>query len=292
LTRLDAARTYLELGIIAAARRDFSGAGSSFRRALRLEPTLTLPDTAGPDVVSAFSRVVKEAPPEAVQVSVGFEQLAGGEKLQVTARTNGQADGLTKSLLIEGGGLARRHALSDDNLQFVEDVPPPKECVTINASILDEYENRLWPNVAETRVCPPQGPLLEAATVNPNPESKAATATPDTTTRPIPAYVWIGVTVTGGLTALTGVFGVFSLNTRDEYHQIRDDPTYSLKQKADLRDRTVAQQNLATAFGIGAGSAAVATLVLYFTRPRVAAKPAAVLTLNPSAPGLALSGHF
>jgi hypothetical protein len=295
LTRTDAARTYLELGIIATARRDPAGAALAFRRALRLEPTLRLPSTAGPDVVAAFSRLISQTPPEPVKVSVRLEELADGRSLEISADAGGHTDGLTRSLLIEGGGLLRQRDLSEEPVRFIEDIPPLVECVTISASVLDEHQNRLWPHVAQIRVCPrasARAAAADAAKTEQRPNTTLKAPTPPVVSRPIPVYVWIGATVTGGLAAMTTVLGVAALDKRDEYHQVRNDPDRNLQGKAVLRDRAIAAENLATASGIAAGSAAVATLVLYLTRPRVAARPEAFLTLNATVPGLSLSGHF
>ncbi len=56
LKRRDVARTYLQLGIVATAKRADDPAQAAFRRALALEPSLTLPDSAGPHIGEAFDQ--------------------------------------------------------------------------------------------------------------------------------------------------------------------------------------------------------------------------------------------
>ena len=56
LSRTELARVHLSSGVIAAARRDSDSALAGFRRALSLDPDVTLPGSAGPHVAELFEQ--------------------------------------------------------------------------------------------------------------------------------------------------------------------------------------------------------------------------------------------
>lgn len=295
VSRADVARLYLELGVLAAANDQRDEAGLCFRRALRLEPTLVLAETAGPHVVAAFAlaeRSVLASPP--LRVSVRFVRPALRGELEVTVEVQGESDGLARGVVLDGGGyLAVRRNLEGSRTTFVEQLPAVTgACEPISASVVDEHGNRLWPELAQIDACPATARSVQAPAANEalfRPSLVRTAAGPET---PVPVQVWIGAAATGGLVLATTVFGLVALDRRDYYHEARDNPELPWFEKAELRERASRAERTATILGVASAIAAGATVALYLTRSRP--RTAVGLVASPSS-GTALaavSGHF
>src|SRR6185503_11995815 len=88
LSRSEAAETYLELGIVETARGKKTAGGSALRRALKLAPASSLPDTAGPHVRDVFAEAMQQAPLEPLVVAVTLSPV-GDRGLAISARVTG-----------------------------------------------------------------------------------------------------------------------------------------------------------------------------------------------------------
>src|SRR5580765_2531451 len=106
LGRLAAARVYLHLGIVAAARHDDGAAARAFDLGLALDPELELPAFAGPHVARPFARArarASAAPPLAVAAHVGRGHEA--HELDVRVVVSGDRGGLLRRVRVRGGSL-------------------------------------------------------------------------------------------------------------------------------------------------------------------------------------------
>jgi hypothetical protein len=297
LGRAEAAETYLELGIVETARGDVALGASALHRALKLDPALRLPDTAGPHVRQAFREALKRAPLEPLVVSVTLSP-AGANRVEVSARVVGDPDRIARKLLIEGEGLRRVHELGSEELRVTEPIElGTKPCVTLVATVLDEFANRLWPSVATSRVCSSErgGQTLRdpAVSVGSGNRTNGSRVPPnDSGKRPVPASVWIGATVTAGLVGVTSLLGIMALDRKSEYDRARKDPNFELRALAELRERAVRTSDMATVAGAAAAAAGITTGVLYFTRPRTEGARTARIAPSLAPAGLVATGQF
>jgi hypothetical protein len=297
LSRSEAAETYLELGIVETARGDTAAGNSALRRALKLEPALRLPDTAGPHVRQIFAEAVKWAPRERLFFSVSLSP-AGAGRFAVSAQVKGDSDRIARKLLIEGEGVRRGYALESGGIRTTDRVEWGTEpCVILVATVLDEFNNRLWPAVATARVCASaQGQeTLPAAPASLRPSDRTSpsqSATVGSGNRPVPTSVWIGATVTAGLVGITGLLGIIALDRRSEYHRARDDSAVDLRTRAEMHESAVRMADMATVAGAAAAAAGITTGVLYLTRPETpgARRLPPGASLSPS--GLVVRGQF
>jgi hypothetical protein len=292
LGRRDVARVHLELGIIAAARANESLAERAFVRALRLEPSMELPPSAGPHVASAFQRAKDRVSGEpGLEVSVTFERV--DSELEVRVAPQGSPEGLIDGVEVKTTSVRRK-------LRFEKAEPPFRvrmelasgTCDALTVTVTDDHGNPLWPDVARFEPCPArQAALPPAESARPPAAIVQAPMSPkpDEPERPVPTYVWIGTVATAGLAITTMVVGIGALDKTDEYNAKVDDPDLSEESKRDLRESAQNAQTRATVLGITTGVVGVATLVLYFVRPEA---PKVTAFVAPGTAFVGVDGRF
>jgi hypothetical protein len=290
LDRAEAAETYLELGIVNIALGNGAAGAAALRRALKLEPALTLPDTVGPNVRDVFAEAKKQAPLEPLAVSVALS--AGVRELGISARVSGDSERIVRRLVVEGEGLRRTFDLGPEELRKTERVElGTARCVTLVATVQDEFGNRLWPAISTARVCATEEAAAAPGEVAPGKQPGGSPASPSSGERPIPASVWISGSVTVGLIGITTVLGITYLDRRSDYEETREtDPdSRDLEQMHQSADR---MGDMATVAGLTAGAAAITTAVLYLTRPRAEGAHAARVQVGLSPVSVLISGKF
>src|SRR5262245_33578355 len=247
LARPEAARVYLQLGIVSSAKRDAAGAEAAFRKALRLDGDLRLSPSAGPHVVTTLARaktsVSSGAPIDPV---VSLTSVPGKGEVSVETQARKDEDGLVRRLSVRIGEERESRDLGEAPLSYTIALPVTvTACATATASLLDEYGNELWPAVASAEVCRPP-PLALAP-----PEAKPAAAAVSRATgaapaevvtaksaersRPVSRWVWVATAATAAAAVGTTVLGIVALDRRDEYHgSLSDGSTYEQQRK--MRD--------------------------------------------------------
>ena len=259
LKRRDVARTYLQLGIVATAKRADDPAQAAFRRALALEPSLTLPDSAGPHIGEAFdqAKAVMARSPR-LAVSAHLTEVPNRPEIWVDAQISGDSEGLVRRLRVDADGVPHLRDLHEASLRFLESLPKTlSRCTAISVDALDEHGNELYPGVARTEVCPAspvQGEIVTA------PPEAAPSNAPTKNARPVPAHVWTLAAVTGAAAVATGVLGTVALGKAHAYNDNAN------KGQAE-RDTALGAEHRATAAAILTGVAGAATLLFYVTRP-------------------------
>jgi hypothetical protein len=271
------ARVYLQLGIIASARRNSADAAEAFRRALCLDGDMALDKSAGPHVAETFARVKSALPPAAAFVPViTLGAVSGRGELSVEAAPKPSA-GPARRVSVRMADLREERDLGADPIRFSLPLPGSiKGCVTATAAVLDEFGNELWPAVASQDVCrsPPEPPLASAskplrpsALAAPSPSVPASDVLskkmpPSPAPRPIPRAVWVVAAMTGAAAVGTAVLGMVALERGDDYND-RLGGTATYDQQRQLRELAVTAQKRATAGAIVTGVLSVATVVLY-----------------------------
>jgi hypothetical protein len=282
LDRSRAARVYLQLGIVGAARHDDESAVFAFGRALALDPALELPAFAGPHVVRPFQRAREEAraaPAVRIAARIGRGRVDGEIDVRVTV--GGDRTALARRVRVRGGSCQEVRDIGEGELRLSAVCPEIlRACVAFTAGVLDQYGNELWPAIGAATLCPP----LPAVAVAPVPQSAPAPApatavasTADAVlsgrpapapalARPTPGYVWATGALAGALAVTTGVVGGVALSRRDDYESRRDDPGVPYETKVGLHDRAASAEQWATAAFVATGAAALTTIVLYLMR--------------------------
>jgi hypothetical protein len=293
LGRGGVSHAYLELGIIASARSDPLQAERSFSLALRLEPSTVLPASAGPHVTAAFERAkqrVDQEPP----LRVRAELYRGPSAVDIRLWVEGPSEELVHALVVTGPGFRRALPIGDRRA-LLETLPlSAGACIELSASITDENGNVLFPDLARAEPCPrsASSEAEVAARVSPPPRPKGDIRSTSTrASRPIPAYVWAGASVTVVLGALTTVFGVRAIHANSDYEAARDDPNQSDETKKALHDEAEDAELAPNVLGAATAVTAGATLVLYLTRPS-ARSVAIAPRLGPREAGMVLVGGF
>ena len=276
LTRQEVARVYLQLGVVASARRDAAGAEDAFRNALRLEGDLSLHASAGPHVAQTFARVKASMPSSSSPGPViALTSAAATGELSVEAAARTRDDGLARRVTVRIADLTEARDLGPDPVRFSLSLPASVDgCATATASLLDEFGNELWPAVAAKEVCRPPplvpassvaGPLPASATVarkSPPPSSEMLSMTPPPSARPISRAVWVGAATTGAAAAATAVLGFVALERREDYDNNLGG-TATPDQSRQLRDLALTAEHRATVAAIVTGILAATTAVLY-----------------------------
>jgi hypothetical protein len=278
LDRARAARVYLQLGIVAAARHDDESAVFAFGRALALDAALELPAFAGPHVVRPFQRAREEAraaPAVRIAARIGRGRLDGEIDVRVTV--GGDRTALARRVRVRGGSCEEVRDVGEGELRLSAVCPEIlRACVAFTAGVLDQYGNELWPAIGAASLCPPLPPV----TVAPVPQSAPAPATTlavatkadavrssaPAPARATPGYVWATGALAGALAVTTSVVGGVALSRRDDYQRRRDDPAVPYDTKVDLHDRAASTEQWATAAAVATGAAALTTIVLYLMR--------------------------
>jgi hypothetical protein len=278
LARRAVARVYLQLGIVAAARRDSAGAREAFRNALRLDSALTLHPSVGPHVAEAFARVRASMPPEAALVpEVALNTLPGRGELTVEAAARPADDELARRLSVRIADLREARDLGPEPIRFTLPLPGSvDQCATVTASVLDQFGNELWPAVVSKDVCRPAPaapvsfgddgparPTLVAPRPATPPANALSTATTATTTgRGAPPAAWITAAMTGAAAAATAVLGVVALERRDDYDRSLRSMA-PVDQSRQLKELALTAEHRASAGGIVTGALAVTSVVLF-----------------------------
>jgi hypothetical protein len=256
LTRQELARVHLSSGVIAAARRDSEGALAGFRRALSLDPEVTLPGTAGPHVAALFEQARSDSAERLAVVASGAEP-APGSAARIGVRLVRDPEKLAKRLRISSGSF-RDERLLPPSEHALEVPPPASGCSDVSAELLDSFGNRVWSSPEPiARVC-----AAEAATPPSSPPAQVAEAE-----RPIGTPIWVGVALTGVGVVATGVFGVIALDRRAEFHDANADPGQTEAERNVLRDDASDAARTATIAAIATGVVGATTLTLYLLRP-------------------------
>lgn len=261
LTRAEAARAYLALGVVASARRAVGKAEPAFRRALTLEPDLALPAWVGPHVVASFeaARAALRSSPAPTPPRIRLVPISGAPRLRIWI--DGRGDGPVHRVVVRVAGVREVHDLGTEATTHEMPLPPRLAgCANATAGFADEYGNELWPLVASTEVCRPT-PAAPCVTQTPAPEP------PRSTFRSPERAMWTAGALTGGLVLTAGVLGWVALERRHEYHQSLDAMATVGEQQRLMEHASTAEQR-ATFVAVAAGVLAVATTVLYFIRRR------------------------
>jgi hypothetical protein len=274
LGRRDVARVYLQMGIVASAKRDTAGAETAFRRALRLDGDLHLSPSAGPHVVTTLARAkaaVSSAAP--IDPAIVLTSPAGSGALSVETPARKDDDGLVRRLSIRIGEEREVRDLGEAPLRFTVALPDAvTACATATASVLDEFGNELWPTAASAEVCRPAPvpgpvkPTTETAALRPRPGATSSTEMVETKraapSRTVSRAVWVAAAATVAAAVGTTVLGLVALERRDDYNaSFNDGSTYD--QQRHLRDAAATAEHRATGGAIVTGVLAITTLVLY-----------------------------
>jgi hypothetical protein len=283
LVKQDVARVYLQLGIVAAAKRDTAGAAAAFRKALRLDGDLRLSSSVGPHVIAAFSRAKEALPPSTpADSSVVLTPAADTGELAVEAPAR-KDDGLARRVAVR---IADKNVVRDLGaapLRFSLTLPASVEaCATAAASLLDEYGNELWPRVASAEVCRKPAPSLALARNDTASVSAAVSATvvaPPVSIAPPAAVVssktaapsrsvsratWVAAAATGAAAVGTTVLGIVALERVNEYNDSLSN-SGTPEQQQRLRDLASTAQHRATGGAIVTALLAVTTVVFYIS---------------------------
>jgi hypothetical protein len=275
LKRSEIARVYLQLGILSSAKRDATRAEAEFRRALRLDADLRLSPSVGPHVAANLARakaaLASSSPVDPVVV-LKATPGSGGLSIETSARRD--EDGLVRQITLRIGDAREIRDLGDAPLHFSLPLPPIViACATASASVLDEFGNELWPDIASVEVCrpPPAAPpsteekLVESpahpaeAPVRQVEVVAAKAVTPKTSgSRPF----WVAVAATAVAAVGTTVLGVVALERRDEYHSSFSDGS-TFEQQSRLYELASTAQDRATVGTIATGVFAIAALAFY-----------------------------
>jgi len=261
LHRRDVARVYVQMGIIAAARREDDFAQAAFRKALVLEPASTLPDSAGPHIDEAWktaAATVARSP--ALAPSAQLTPVANRAEVWVEPQIAGDSEHLVRRLRINAQGVAHVRDLADARGRFLEALPEiAAHCATVTVDALDENGNELFPGIAHGDVCPATvaGEAGAHETIAPLPDRKE---TGFTNSRPVPGYVWGMVGLTAAGVGATAVLGTIALGKAHDYND-------ASQRTPTQRDDAAGAEHRATAAAILTAGAGAATLILYFTRP-------------------------
>jgi hypothetical protein len=271
LERPTLARVYLELGVVACARRDLAAGEALFRKALALDGDLALRDSAGPHITDVFVRAraaVAAKPSMKIQANL---TRGSATEVVVTAKVTDDSEGLARAVVVEADGVRALRPLDPSGTSFAQRIEGAAErCVTVSAGIVDERGNSVWPNAVRETFCPKPTPAVAAGAVpaaNQPPPERPLDAPSEPTGRPTPTHVWIGVGLTGALAIATTVLGIVALNERADYHEKNSDETVSIPERTDARDKAEDAARRATIAGIATGVVGSATVVLYLTRP-------------------------
>jgi hypothetical protein len=236
---------HLLLGVVATAQKDEGSARAAFRKALRLDPTLTLPPSAGPHIESSIEEA-RAALAVSAPLSVSVDLNQGASKLLIKVRVSGNDDGLAARFILRGPGVNDTHTLSEPGLEFSRDVPVTKTCATYTAAASDQFGNELWPMLASATVCPEPARTADGARppVKRAPEVKAKP--PATKSASVPALVWISGAAATGFAVATGVLGVEALSKRSDFRRKNEDATVSVETRRDARNTALTFEHLTT----------------------------------------------
>jgi hypothetical protein len=276
LSRGEVAHVYLQLGIVASAKRDSAGAAAAFRKAVCLDGELRLSPSAGPHVAEAFGRAKAAMPAPACDApKVVLTASAATGELSVEAPARRAGDDLGRSVAVTIGDAREARGLGPAPLRFAVELPTSvSRCATATAGVLDEFGNELWAAVASVEVCraPLAAPAPPSAVAGPAPALAAPTAkgqTVDVLTggsspppKPISRTTWVATAMTGAAAVGTAVLGLVALERRDDYNGSFGG-TATLDQQRQLRELAVTAEHRATAGGIVTALLATATVVLY-----------------------------
>jgi hypothetical protein len=277
LTRGEVARVYLQLGIVASAKRDSARATAAFRAALRLDGELRLAPSAGPHVAATFDRARTAAPdPTSEDPKIVLMAAPGTGELSVEAPSRRAGDDLARRVAVTIGETREARDLGLVPLQFSLELPKSvASCATATAAVLDEFGNELWPAVSSIEVCrarppapPPPIPGARRASAIAAPTTKAQAVDvltggsspppPKTISRP----TWVAAAATSAAAVGTAVLGLVALERRDDYNSSFGG-TATPDQQRQLRELAVTAERRATAGGIVTALLATATVVLY-----------------------------
>jgi hypothetical protein len=267
LTRAQAARAYLALGVVSSARRETEKAEVAFRRALMLDAGLPPPAGVGPHVAASFAKAraaLGSLPPAAPPVTLTALPGAPSFRIETGRATD---EGLARRFAVRVAGLREEHELGKERGELVVSLPTSVVgCATASVGLLDEHGNELWPAVASAEVCRrtaagrPEAAGLDKALLageraheKPAPKSRRA--------------VWVTGAVTGGLLVATGVLGWVAVERRNEYHDSIDSGARLDEQRRLMEDASTAQHR-ATIGAIATGVMAAAMLIVYLVGRR------------------------
>jgi hypothetical protein len=265
LTRQQVARIYLELGIVASARREPTKAEMEFRRALRLDEDLSLSAWVGPQVAETFDRA-KTALSTLTTAApiVSLAPLPGAAKVSVEAVAKTD-DGLARYLLVRLAELREIHNLDESPIRFLLSLPASiQSCATVKVSVLDEYRNEIWPEVASVELCRSLSLAMSSSvrTTNPDAPTMVLSSNPAEPSRPIPRSVWVAAAATGAVALSTAVLGLVALEMRSEYDDSLTNSAGPAEQR-QLRDSATTAEHHATFATIVTAVLATTTAVLY-----------------------------
>jgi hypothetical protein len=277
LARRQVARVYLDLGIVAAAKRDSARSEIGFRKALRLDRDLRLPPWVGPSVAGAFERAKATlAGSTAVEPAIALTPVTGMGSVSVDAGAPNN-DGLARRLLVQVGDVREVRDLGEAPLRFELALPASVTgCATFAASVVDEHGNELWPRLATAEVCrpsPPSSPPLAQTKIaavpaavfssqNAAPRALVLSKDAEAPARPAARSVWVSGAATGAAAVGPAVLGLVALERRGEYDDSLNNASTPDEQKR-LRNLASTAELRATVGTVVTALLATATVVLY-----------------------------
>lgn len=279
LARQDVARVYLQLGVVASAKREAANAEAAFQKALRLDGDVRLPSSVGPHVAQAFARAKASVPPAtSTRPAVVLTAASATGDLSVEAPARSDDGDPARRVAVRIGDVFEARDLGEAPFRFSLVLPKAVAvCATATASVLDEFGNELWPAIASAEVCRPRPsvPLSTRGNLDSAPAAASPMATGPTAdvlssrrlpppAKPISRATWVASALTGAAAVATTVLGLEALERRDDYNASFGNDS-KLNQMRGLRDAALTAEHRATAGAIVTALLATATVALYIT---------------------------
>ncbi len=262
LTSRAAARVYLALGTIAAARAAPEKAESFFRDAIVIDPGIVLPPSAGPHVVDRFL-AARRARDEKATLTLGLNVRLDHDPsiALVDIDVRGDPEGLARQVVLRGDGVDDRRPLQAPGIQFTETLPDQPPCVSLVAGIVDEWGNELWPALARETVCRP-APAIPRRT------EAVLHVEPAASRSPLPASVWIVTGVaTAGFAVATTALGLVAVERHDDLDRANASAQSTVDQRNGLKSAAQALDYATVIVGAATLGSAIVTVTLLATRP-------------------------
>ncbi len=262
LTSRAAARVYLALGTIAAARGVPEKAEGFFRNALVIDPGIALPPSAGPHVVERFlaaRRARDEKAPLTLALNVRLDRDPSVALIDVEVR--GDPEGLAHRVVLRGDGVDDRRPLQGPGIHFAETLPDQPPCVSLVAGIVDEWGNELWPALARETVCRATPPIARKG--EPALHVEAAPSRP-----PLPASVWVTTGVaSAGFAVATTAFALVAAERQGDLDRANADPQSTVQARNSLKGAVQTLEYATVIAGAATLGSAIVTVTLLATRP-------------------------
>lgn len=277
LSRSEAARVHLFAGVIAAARRNSAEANNEFKKALLLDSSIALPASAGPHVVTSFEGARSELISQPVlAIAVELAHGSAPNELALSAHLSGNQSGLLQQLVLHSPKSAEHLDINEPGLQVTKVVAPMQDCSVYSVGAADPFGNELWPDLATLTLCPPA-----AAAPAPAPVALKARLPPaQPAASGMPWSIKLSAGVSASLAIAGGVLGGVALNQRAQFNDKNEDPSATVADRREARDRAALTQHLSTGAAVLAVAAAVPVVWYFVSKPKSAARVGLRATLT------------